>query len=184
MENSEKQPVIDEYHRQLENLIKQAGLTAERILSYAKLRIEANERLVLLASGILALTFSGALTLGSRPSFHFDQATLQSLFGAWKLLILSIVCCILANSREQHAASLLDSELLATEFQARLAILDLTGKKLNPSHSMPIQTYKKSKQAQIQEQIARLCGWAARLSVVFALVLLYVFVKRALIEIH
>jgi hypothetical protein len=183
MADPEQQPVIDEYHRQLEMLIKTAGSTPDRILSFAKLRIEANDRLILLASGILTLTVSGAVSLASRDTFHPDWITLRPLFGAWKLLILAIICCIIANYREQWAASMYDSDLLAAELWTRRIILAIVGKKLHPQapREMPANNYVAGTGAK-QEKIAWFLGWAARVSTVVALILLYQFAKSLLLR--
>jgi len=182
MDKPDEQPVIDEYHRQLELLMRHGSGTAARILSYAKLRIAANERLILLASGTLTITFSGAVALGPRMAFHSDEAILRPLLGAWRLLIFAIFCCIIANSREQYAASDYDSVLLATELQGRLAILKILAKKLGREHPVSQQTVLKKNSGAVHEKIALFLGWTARVATLIAFVLLYIFAKTVLMR--
>jgi hypothetical protein len=183
MEEENKQSVIDEYHRQIEMLLKQPGITADRILSYAKIRISANERLTFLASGVLTLTFSGAMTLYGRPGFHLSPGALRPLLWAWKLLIFAIICCIVANSREGRAASIHDTDLQRAEGWGRLVVLKVVGAKLMPDAARDIESAPKlTRTGEIHEQIAGVFGWAARLSTVVAFVLLYLFVRSLITQ--
>jgi len=184
MEN-EKPELTSEHYHQIEEIFKHGGSTADRILSYAKLRIDANDRLLLLSSGMLTLTFSGMVTLASRPNLHLGQDATRPLLWAWKFLILSVICCLLANSREGQAASIHDSDLLAFELWGRNLLLFLSLNKLGANPQLPIPKQPTgTENGRIQEAVGGWFGLIARLAVVVAFICLYRFAKVALLMLN
>lgn len=146
---------------------------SEAGVDFLKMLISYWDRLVVLNAGIFALSFTAAIALREHA---VGDGGIGYLFSAWKLLISSIACALLA----QIAASLSAGHLkIVIHGSEAIRIIRKMRAKANIEQS-PLQVEPKVKQSDRYEAITRhsshFFGMLAQITNFIALLRLYTFV--------